>query len=169
MASTSAGLTGATYTAPADAVRIAAGTNIQSEVDKYPPGTAFILGAGTHYGQTVTPRNGDQFYGEDNATILDGNGLTKAFAGQGATNVTIAGLEFTDYAPPTQGIGVLGTDDGSANWMVLGNEFYGINAGDVIMLGNYMVVRDNYIHDNNWTGIGGWNVTGAIIENNELA
>jgi len=169
VASTGYGVQDTVYAAPAGAVRIAAGTDIQSVIDKYPAGTAYILGAGTHYVQSIRPESGDKFYGENGGTILDGNGAAKAFAGQGVTNVTIAGLKFTDYAPPTQGVGVLGTDGGSSNWQVLGNEFYGINAGTVIMLGNSMVVRDNYIHDNNWTGIGAWNVTGAIIENNELA
>ncbi|MGG5817692.1 right-handed parallel beta-helix repeat-containing protein [Falsiroseomonas sp. HW251] len=168
MASTSVGLTGTTYSAPAGAVFIAAGTDIMSVVSKYPAGTAFLLGSGTFYGQTISPRNGDQFYGQQ-GTVLDGNGATKAFWGQGVSNVTIAGISFTDYAAPGSGIGILGTDGGSSGWKVLGNQFYGNADGPVLMLGGGMLVQDCYFHDNADNAIASWNVSGAIIQNCEFS
>jgi parallel beta-helix repeat protein len=136
-------------------------------VDKYAPGTAFILGSGTHYGQTIQARSGDQFYGES-GTVLDGNGAAKAFAGQGVSNVTVAGITFTDYAPPGAGIGILGTDSGSVGWKVLGNEFHHITRGPVLMLGTSMLVKDNSFHDNTSNAISSWNIRDSIIQNNEF-
>ena len=37
------------------------------------------------------------------------------------------------------------------------------------MLGTNMIVRDNYIHDNERAGIGAYNISGAVVEHNELA
>ncbi len=57
-------------------VSIAPGQNIQSVIDSQPPGTTFLLRAGVHRNQTITPRTGDSFVGETSGstrlTILSG-------------------------------------------------------------------------------------------------
>ena len=45
-------------------VDILPGQNIQAIVNGYPPGTAFLLKAGVHRMQTITPRTGDTYTGE---------------------------------------------------------------------------------------------------------
>ena len=69
-AATTAGVSATSFPAPANAVVIAAGANIQAVVNEYPPGTAFLLSAGTYSGQTITPQSGDSFYGQS-GTVLD--------------------------------------------------------------------------------------------------
>ncbi|WP_431266725.1 right-handed parallel beta-helix repeat-containing protein [Dankookia sp. P2] len=164
-----AGITTAVYAPPSNFVRIAAGANIQAAVDANPSGTVFLLSAGTYTGQTIHPKNGDSFYGENGQTVLNGAGAQHAFEGQGVANVTISGLKITNYAPPDQGIGALGTDGGATDWVVQGCEFTGITSSVAIMLGTRMIVRDNYFHDNQTAAIGAWNVTGAVVTHNEIA
>jgi hypothetical protein len=57
-------------------VAISPGQNIQSVVDSHPAGTTFLLKAGVHRNQTITPRTGDSFVGEISGstrmTILSG-------------------------------------------------------------------------------------------------
>ena len=162
-------LTGTIYTAPTNAVVIPAGANIQLVINAHPAGTAYLLTAGTYTGQTIQPHSGDSFYGQNGQTILNGNGAQFAFKGQGVSNVTVASLVITNYAPPSQGIGVLGTDASSSNWVVEGNEIENISAGTALMLGRGMLVRDNFIHNNQMGGIGAWDVSDAVVENNEIS
>jgi parallel beta-helix repeat protein len=61
------------FSPPPNAVYIAAGSNIQSVVDNYAQGTAFVLGAGIHRLQTISPKQGMSFFGE-----MDSNGSLKA-------------------------------------------------------------------------------------------
>ncbi|MGA3006001.1 MAG: right-handed parallel beta-helix repeat-containing protein, partial [Acetobacteraceae bacterium] len=161
------GISTTSFPAPANAVVIAAGANIQDAVNEYPPGTAFLLSAGTYSGQTITPLSGDSFYGQT-GTVLDGGGVQQAFQGQGISNVTISGLTITNYAPAANGPGTLGTDGSSVNWVVQGCTFTQTSVGVPIMLGTGMTVRDCSIYDNQMAGIGGSNVTGATIENNNI-
>jgi hypothetical protein len=57
-------------------VAIAPGQNIQAVVNSHPAGTTFLLKAGVHRNQTITPRTGDSFVGETSGstrlTILSG-------------------------------------------------------------------------------------------------
>jgi hypothetical protein len=57
-------------------VPIFPGQNIQSVVNGHPAGTTFLLKAGVHRNQSITPRTGDSFVGETNGstrlTILSG-------------------------------------------------------------------------------------------------
>jgi len=58
---------------PANAVVVEVGTDIQSVVDKHPPGTAFLIKAGIHRNQMILPKDGMSFYG---AMSKDGRLLT---------------------------------------------------------------------------------------------
>jgi hypothetical protein len=53
---------------PAGAIAIPPGRDIQAVVDRYPPGTAFLLKAGTHRLQSIRPKAGNAFYGEISPT-----------------------------------------------------------------------------------------------------
>jgi parallel beta-helix repeat protein len=59
------------------------GTNIQAAVDANPPGTAFLLKAGTHRLQRTEPKDGDSFTGEP-GTILSGARLLTTFTRSGS-------------------------------------------------------------------------------------
>ncbi|NNL86308.1 MAG: right-handed parallel beta-helix repeat-containing protein [Myxococcales bacterium] len=52
---------------PPGAIRIAPGTPVQEVVDRHPPGTSFVLGRGVHLRASVSPRDGDRFFGERDA------------------------------------------------------------------------------------------------------
>ena len=45
-------------------VTISPGTNIQSVIDMHSAGTTYVLQAGTHREQQITPKTGDTFQGE---------------------------------------------------------------------------------------------------------
>jgi parallel beta-helix repeat protein len=156
-----------TNTAPSTAVVIAAGASIQAAVNANPAGTAFLLSAGTYNGQTISPQSGDSFYGNGQA-VLNGGGVQQAFQGQGVSNVTLSGLTITNYAPAAQGIGTLGTDASAVNWVVQNCTFTGTTVGVPLMLGTGMIVSGCSIYGNQMSGIGGWNVTGGVIENNNI-
>jgi hypothetical protein len=53
------------------AVVITAGQSIQAAVEANPPDTRFLIKAGRHHGQTITPKDGMSFIGEPGA-VLDG-------------------------------------------------------------------------------------------------
>jgi hypothetical protein len=69
-------------------VQILPGQNVQSVVDNQPPGTTFLLKAGVHRRQTITPRTGDTFIGEKSggllATILSGARVLGGWSFDGA-------------------------------------------------------------------------------------
>lgn len=69
-------------TSPA-AVDIGPGQDIQAIVSTAPPGTAFLLRAGVHRLQTIRPRDGDTFIGEDGA-VLSGARLLTSFTRVGS-------------------------------------------------------------------------------------
>ncbi|MGG5819219.1 right-handed parallel beta-helix repeat-containing protein [Falsiroseomonas sp. HW251] len=162
-----AGLLNNSYNVPSNAVFISAGTNIQSVVNQHGAGTTYVLGAGTHYGQTFSVRSGDTFIGQEGA-VLDGNGADHAINGWNNQNVTIANIRFTDYAPSPNGSGILGNDSSTTGWKVLGNEFDHISNGAALRLGNGMLVQDNTFHDNLSNGISSWSTANSTIQNNEF-
>ncbi|MDX1994426.1 MAG: right-handed parallel beta-helix repeat-containing protein [bacterium] len=59
-------------------VRIPVGSNIQNTITRYPRGTTFIIESGTHRMQSISPRSGDTFIGEDGA-VLNGSRLLTSF------------------------------------------------------------------------------------------
>lgn len=151
-----------TTTAPVGAIVVNPGNNLASLVGSNPAGTAFWIKAGTHVGQSVAPKDGNQFIGEPGA-ILDGNKAQFAFAGV-AANVVIQGLVIEDYTNAPQ----LGAIHGSGSgWLVLDNEIrYNGTAGVVVPAGS--LVSGNNIHHNGQIGL---KAVGAnvVIDGNEIA
>lgn len=76
---------------PAGAIGINPGDNIQSIVNSNPAGSTFLLRTGYHRLQTIIPRDGDTFIGEDGA-VLSGARILTDFSREGnywvATNQT---------------------------------------------------------------------------------
>jgi parallel beta-helix repeat protein len=150
------------------------GQSIQAAVDANPTGTAFVLKAGTHVRQTVTPKNGDTFTGEP-GTVMDGQDVT-AFAFRGynggswVNDVTIRSLEITRYAPPSQNGAIWGGNDrtnGTQRWVldllnVHHNKYYGVR------IGNHMRVTNSNLRYNTTLNIGGVAV-GVLVDNVEVA
>ena len=108
------------FAPPANAVVIAPGTEIQSAVDQHPAGKAFLLKAGMHRLQSVTPKNGMSFYGEVDKdgrllTTINGANLITNFEREGKlwviTGQTQKGSR-TAYAQEKKGIW-----RGTARWM----------------------------------------------------
>jgi hypothetical protein len=62
--------------APAGAVHVAVGTDIQALVNAAPAGTTFWLEAGEHRMQSITPKNGQTFLGEEGASLNGSRLLT---------------------------------------------------------------------------------------------
>jgi parallel beta-helix repeat protein len=79
------------------------GQSIQAAVDAYPGGTAFVLKAGVHRLQQVTPKSGDTFAGEPGA-VMSGARLLTIFTREGG--YWVASGQTQDNADRTSGAGV---------------------------------------------------------------
>lgn len=67
---------------PAGAVRVPVGVEIQTVVDRHPPGTVYMLQTGIHRLQQIVPKAGDTILGESGA-ILNGSRLLRSFSKSG--------------------------------------------------------------------------------------
>jgi hypothetical protein len=83
---------------PANAIRLAAGSDLQAAVDRAPAGVSFCLGGGTHRLQTLRPKEAQKFFGEDGA-LLNGSRLLTQFRRIGALWV----VDAVDPASPGNG------------------------------------------------------------------
>lgn len=160
--------------APSNAVVLKPGDDIQAAVNNNPAGTAFRLSAGTYNGQAITPKDGDQFFGDAGA-ILDGQGSqTYAFRTGGTpypNNVRIHGLVIQNYVPAAQWgavqAGGMSVSEGAHGWMIDSNEVR-YNAAAGINIGNATRIIGNNLHHNGQEGIGGAGDS-AWVQGNEIA
>ncbi len=76
-------------------VVIDAGSDIQAIVDAHPAQTTYLLRAGVHREQSITPKDGDTFVGEDGA-ILNGARLLTDFTRDGDLWIT-TGVNLTPW------------------------------------------------------------------------
>ncbi|OLC82297.1 MAG: hypothetical protein AUH72_07040 [Acidobacteria bacterium 13_1_40CM_4_65_8] len=146
---------------------IRAGEDISARVNRAPAGTYFLLKAGHHTRQTVTPKDGMSFVGED-GTILDGEGVTSyAFETlhTDPRGVTIKGLTIERYAPPPQHGAIQG--DNGRDWVIDGNIIRD-NSHIGLRTGAGFVVRRNRVYGNGVIGISGHRADAARIEENEV-
>jgi nitrous oxidase accessory protein NosD len=149
-------------------VAINPGESIQGRVNAAPAGTQFVLKAGVHRRQSVTPKDGMAFLGEPGA-VLDGEGVTAYAIGTpagGARNVTVRGLVIQGYAPPYNWAGAVG-NDGAINWLIEGNEVRH-NAAAGIRLGPGTRVVGNAVHHNAVMGISAFKAHRGLIERNDV-
>ena len=144
-------------------VRVGPGQDIQPIVDASPPGSAFLLEAGLHLGQSIRPRDGDAFVGESGTVLSGESRVQHAFLGS-AHDVTICGLVIEDYATPAQ----MGTINGDGDsWLIVGNEIRN-NTGAGITLNDRYRVIGNAIHHNHQIGLKGAGED-ILIQNNEIS
>ncbi len=154
--------------APVTGTPIYPGDDIQAKVRAAPVGTRFIIKAGVHLRQTITPKSGMTFVGEPGA-VLDGENVTPyAFETLVSLprNVTITGLVITRYAPPYQRAAIQG--DNGTGWVIADNEI-SYNAYEGVHPGRHGQVLRNYVHHNTVGGISGYKSDSTLIEGNEVA
>jgi hypothetical protein len=161
-----AGRVGAPLMAPADSVQVGPG-GIQAAVNAHDPNTSFLLLPGTYTDDPVVPKNGDGFYGQGQAIWDGGGSSSQAFNAMGTSNVIVSGITFNHFAPPNQGNGIFNLNTGESNFLIEGSEIAG-NSGTPVTVGNGTHVTNSSIHDNNWVGIGGYNVGSVVIDHNEI-
>lgn len=146
-------------------IAISPGTQIQQVVNQNPPGTRFLLKAGVHTGQAVTPKDAMVFRGEP-GTVMDGQHLTKfAFAG-GAVGVLIQDLEITGYLADSTLGAIQGYDARGwtlQNLNVHHNATYGAN------LRNDFRVLGGTFHHNGRLGIGVTQGANGLIDGVDLS
>lgn len=153
------------------AIRIEPGDSLLMTVRDSPPGSTFVIAAGRHVGQSVTPRSGDVFLGEEGA-ILDGDfsavyAISAHDMDAPVRDVVISGITFERYATPPQ-LGTIGGGGGN-NWLMEGNEVR-YSRGGGIEIGSGSIVRNNYVHHNEQIGLHiGSRTRGVLVEGNEIA
>jgi hypothetical protein len=159
---------------PAGSIAVLPGQSIQAAVNANAAGAVFLLKAGRHVRQTVTPKTGNVFRCEAGA-VLDGENVTTyAFQRNGPDpdDVRIVGCRITRYAPPFQYGAILaggaGGGDGTSGWIVDSTEIDNSASGGGIRLGHRMKVRWSYIHHNHAIGIVGVG-DDVLIEQNEIS
>lgn len=153
--------------APADAITVNPGDNIQSLVESHPEGTTFFLRSGLHKSpggtRHVDPKRGDTFIGESGAVMDGGGNTTFAFQdNKGASGVTIRGIEIRNYSTPAQRGAI---DAGSGGWRVVGNEIHHNTGAGVSLGGSNWVIEKNNIHHNRQIGIKGQGSGGRVVSN----
>lgn len=155
-------------TAPISGTPIYPGEDIQAKVRAAPANTRFVIKAGVHRRQTITPKSGMSFIGEPGA-VLDGEDVTPyAFETLVSLprNVTIQGLVITRYAPPYQRAAIQG--DNGTGWVITDNEI-SYSAYEGVHPGRHGRVLRNYVHHNAVGGISGYRSDSTLIEGNEVA
>ena len=157
----SVGVTGALA---GSVVAVFPGDSIQALVNANPAGTTFLIKAGVHRRQQVTPKNDNSFVGESGAVLTGEDVTAYAFTGP-AVRVTIRNLIVEHYDTPSSDAPIHCSSAGY--WVVEDNEIR-FNAHIGIGAGPRWVVRNNYIHHNGQLGMVGAGEDIAI-EGNEIA
>jgi parallel beta-helix repeat protein len=152
--------------APSDSVTVAPGA-IQEAVNSHDANTSFLLLPGVYWDGPVTPKNGDRFYGQGEV-VWDGRSVQpRAFNSAATSNVVVSGIQFIHFNSPNQGTGIFGLNTGEAMFLIEGCEI-AYNSGTPVVVGNGTHIINTLIHDNNWAGIGGYQVSSVIIDHNEV-
>jgi Ca2+-binding RTX toxin-like protein len=165
-----AGLVGVGGVSAAGTVSVSPGDSIQALVNANPAGTTFLIKAGVHRGQQVSPKTGDVFIGEEGAILDGGWALEYAFigvpGGNGPDNVTIRNLIIQHYAPALQEAPIRG--GGEAWYWIIEDCEIRENRNIGIDASTGWLVRNNYFHHMGSLGVSGAgdNIT---FEGNEIA
>ena len=159
-------------TAPAGAIPVPVGQDLQQATQAHPPGTTFWLAPGAHvlgddaFAQ-VQPKAGNIYVGAPGAT-LDGRGRNRyAFTGQ-APGVVIRHLTVIGFvAPPNEGVV---NHDAAPGWTVEASTIRA-NSGAGVFVGSDNVIRSNCLADNGQYGVSAYRpegITNVVIDNNEI-
>jgi hypothetical protein len=161
--------------APAGAVTVAPGSDLNAAVQAQPAGTTFYLSGGVHtlgtdpYGQVI-PKDDDRFIGAPGA-VLDGQHANLyAFTGS-ATGVRIEHLTIRNFgsAGTTNNEGVVNHDAGTG-WTITANTVTG-NAGAGVFIGSGNTVSSNCLSGNGQYGFSSYSPTGittVTVTGNEI-
>jgi parallel beta-helix repeat protein len=161
-----------TITCTAGSVTLSPGDPIPQIVGSFPNNTTFCLRAGVHYlTGSITPKTGDVFVGEYGA-ILDGSSWSTSDSTQAAFRahnqdidyVTIRNLVIRNM--PQRGIHAFYYM--ADHWTIEYNEI-AASGNSGIVLPPSSLIRNNYIHHNNFGGYGGQLAHNTTIESNEIA
>ena len=156
------------YTPPAvpagfDAV-VPAGWSIQEVADSQPAGAKILIEAGTHLRQSVVPKSGQSFIGEDGA-VMDGlNTMIYAFSGS-ATNVTVSNIEIRNYLTAHNKGAV---DAEGTGWTISDCEVHHNTNAGISIVGSSTISNCN-VHHNKDLGIVVNGGSGALLDGNEVA
>jgi parallel beta-helix repeat protein len=140
-------------------------------VDTYGGSTSFCLRAGTHHiDYSITPKTGNTFVGEYGA-ILDATGWTTtndtdaAFRAhhQDIDYVTIRNLVIRNFRRAIQAFGESLPD----HWTIEYNEIASNYSG--IVFPSYSMIRNNYIHHNDFSGYMGVHAHYSTLDNNDIS
>ena len=145
-------------------VRFGPGDAVASVVAGSPTGTVFVFSPGVYSGVSVQPKAGQKFLGEAGA-VLDGNGAKFAFR-SGSPNVTVDGLEITDYRPLSRD-GVIQAEPGARSWIIQNNHIHHNAEIGVKGTTGWRIIANN-VHHNGRYGITSSGVD-VLVEGNEIA
>ena len=160
----------ATIACPTAAVDIWPGTSIPLVVSLHDGLTTFCLRAGVHYlDRSITPKTGNTYVGEYGA-ILDGTGWTTiddteaAFRAnnQDIDDVTIRNLVIRSLR---RGIHAFGPT--ASRWTIENNDIHSNYSG--VIFPSDSIIRNNYIHNNPYSGYMGMYAHNSLLENNEIS
>lgn len=166
---------------PATQVTVSApASNFAQQVAGAAEGTCFFLQNGQYNFHDVRPKNNMKFVGESRSgVVVNGSGYENAFSGN-ASNVAIsnfslrnfdnpAGQKPQEQAPIRGTLGIWRSDPGAmaTNWLVE-NMMITDNVASGIFVGDNFTVRNNDIHNNGVTGIGGDQFSGGVIQSNTI-
>lgn len=144
-----------------------------------PPGTTYLVQAGTYFEASLPVQSGDTIIGVAGATacVFDGTAASTAerhaFAGANTSAVTIRGLTFRNYKDnPTPNLftGVFHTrpDLNTVRWTIENCVIHN-NRGAGIDTADFMTIKNNVIHSNTLLGIrGGLSAADVWIEGNNI-
>jgi Right handed beta helix region/Bacterial Ig domain len=111
------------------------------------------------------------FYDNPAGHVVEASAIPAAFQSN-ANNVTIKDLTIEKFAAPISrgAIGINGNPVAGqgSTWIIQNNEIR-LNHGDGIRYNYNFQILDNYIHTNGDLGIGGGQVTGGLVQGNEIA
>jgi parallel beta-helix repeat protein len=157
-------------------VNVYPGDDLARVARDHPARTVFMI-HGTHYRQSVQPKDGQVFLGAAGAKLDGGDATQYAFHGS-ANDVVIRGLEIAYYAAPPH-FGAVYVS--GSRWIVANNEIHHTRGEGVAVRDDLWtrsnpaavprdnVIRDNHIHHNHHLGIAVRGTVGTIIEGNEIS
>ncbi len=145
-------------------VHIYPGDNINRIANDYPNGTVFMI-HGTHYSQEVSPRDYQVFIG-DSGAVLDGEHWADMAFHSYAKGVQIIGLEIRNYEPGDWRGAISGL---GGDWLVENCNIHDNRTAGIWLEEGDPVVRGNYIHHNDRSGVSIRYTQGGLLEDNEIA
>jgi hypothetical protein len=148
-------------------VNIAPGQDVGGIVSSNPDGTSFVFASGTYNGASISPKNGQKFYGQSGAK-LDGNGAESAFR-SGASDVYICGFEITNYMPYKQDGAIHAQGDAPGERWLVENVNVHDNAGAGVMFASNSTFQNSRVAHNWVSGLKASGANNASFINVEVA